>query len=158
HLSARIVQVLTERSQADVDRVQHDLDRHQHQDDVAPAEKSDEANREEDGAQPQARTDGHHQDSIFLLATTTAPTMAARRMRDAISKGSANRVVNNVVPIDGRLPSDGPAAAVCCVLGTSPGSRAYHARAANPTPIAAHVGQCAPNRGPAISVGRSRSI
>ena len=65
--------------------------------------------------------------SVFLLAITTAPTMAARRMRDAISKGSANSV-NSAVPIAERLPGEAPPAAGRGAVGASAGSRAYHAR------------------------------
>src|SRR5262249_18357181 len=156
-LTARIVQMLTESRQRDVDRIQHDLDRHEHQDDVAAAEEADQPDRKEHGAKCDARADRDHHAPAFLLATTTAPTMAARRISEAISNGSVNRV-KSACPIAERLPGEGSIAAARPAAGTRAGSRANHASAAKPTPAAAESGQCAPKRGSAASPGRSRSI
>src|SRR5262245_15177724 len=148
--------MLAEGRQADVDRIQHDFDRHEHEDDVAPAEEADQPDREEHGAERDARAEGYHQAPPFL-ATTTAPTMAASRMSEAISKGSA-KCVKSARPIAERLPGEGSAAAARGGIDIRPGSRANQARAAKPSPAPAHSGQCVPKRGSAVSPGRSRSI
>src|SRR5262249_55514651 len=92
HLTLQILQAIAEGREAEVDGIEHDLDRDEHQDDVASPEKADQANGEKDRAQPQASARRDHSGLAFLRATTIAPTMAARRISEAISNGSPNRV------------------------------------------------------------------
>src|SRR5438067_2479840 len=124
---------------------------------AATAEKADEHDRKEHGAECDARADRYHQAPALRFATTTAPTMAARRISEAISNGSVNWV-KSACPTAERLPGDGSVAAACSAVGTRPGSRANQASAAKPKPAAAQSGQWAPKRASAVSPGRSRSI
>src|SRR5262245_60744307 len=130
---------MAERRQADIDGIEHDFDRDEHEDDVSAPEEADQAYAEKDRAQSQTSAYGHHQELVFLLATTTAPTMAARRMREAISNGRANSV-KSAVPIEARLPGEA-APTVSGAPGAGAASRRCHARAAKANPAAALNGQ-----------------
>ena len=59
-LAARVTEVLAESGQAKVDCVEHDLDRDEHQNEVSPSEEAEDSDPEEDGAQGQYDTHGHH--------------------------------------------------------------------------------------------------
>src|SRR5688572_4882266 len=157
NLAALFEQVVTEGREIDVDGIEHDLQGHEHEDDVAPAEEADQTDGEEDRAEPQKRARGDHQDGVFLRATTTAPTMATRRTSDTTSKGSANSV-KSAIPTAATCGT-GAASAVAAGAGVaSPGSCQRARKMAKAAPAAAASGQWAPNRRPAVSLGRSSSM
>ena len=91
-----------ETSQTEVYCIEHDFNRDEHQDDVSACQETEHPDSEQDSAQSQNRTDRHNH-AAFLLARTTAPMIAARRSRDAISNGSANGP-KSAMPIAARLP------------------------------------------------------
>src|SRR5207245_350436 len=119
-LAAQVVEVPAEGGQTEVYGIEHDLNRDEHQDDVAPGQESEHSDPKEDSAQSQNRAHWPNHDPAALLpARTTAPMMAARSNREAISKGNANGP-KSAMPIAERPPWGGPSAATRVDAGATP--------------------------------------
>src|SRR5579862_394671 len=86
HLTVHVMKHLRKSHQVDVHRVQDQFDGHENNDHVAAGEHADHADGKKSGAEIEIPTDGNH--SNFLLAITTAPTIATSRRSEAISTGN----------------------------------------------------------------------
>src|SRR6185295_9598323 len=83
-LAGRRVQVRGECDEVDVHRVEHQLDAHEHEHAVAAGEHAVDADAEQHRGEDEELVEDHQS----LRAITTAPTSAASRRIETISKGT----------------------------------------------------------------------
>src|SRR5512147_99043 len=94
HLPVEVAPPARRGHEREVDRVQLHLERHEDGEGVPPREKSEPAEEEEDGGEPEIvpQRDLTVHDHSPFFATTTAPTIPTKRMREMTSKGRRYRV------------------------------------------------------------------